>query len=299
VSRRHNLPGDFVALRQKYKKSRTNLVRIQSHLSFISECYHTTTTPKGLKVNVQCHALLKDLTEVGHRFDNTKSRAEREFVSALHDHYLAVREKLRNEVKDIELAMQRQALLTQNRDQVKRHEELLQKTVDNITKEEQKLGEKKKRKMELMNQPRPKKNRDNNRNGNRGTYNNTNSKNGKRVASRTTSNNSRSANHNPDTQKSQSQSSPLPPDQLSAIVTEVVKQIRAGMQPPTQQLPPLPQPLTQQLPPLPRVAANATVQQLPPLLGQGVLPPYQQPPQPFRQDFMPWGRLPQMHPPKN
>ncbi len=59
--------------RKPLKKLYSQKVRAVSHLDFIKECNRIHSTPKGLRVNVKCHALLPHYSNVITRFQNNKS----------------------------------------------------------------------------------------------------------------------------------------------------------------------------------------------------------------------------------
>ena len=146
-----NLTEDktLLSLRQKYKKTRTNIARVSSHLAFISKCENEEKIPKGLQVNVKCNALLADLSNIKQEFATTKGTAEHDFSSSLLGHYRIVKGKLESELKTLEETI---AAKLENVDPGTRktHEDLMTKTVENITKHQQRLEERKKRKMDYL-----------------------------------------------------------------------------------------------------------------------------------------------------
>lgn len=50
----------LLSLRQQYKKTKTNIARVTSHLSYLQQCQEQQKTRKGLRVNVRCNALLAE-----------------------------------------------------------------------------------------------------------------------------------------------------------------------------------------------------------------------------------------------
>lgn len=83
----------LLALRQKLKKTKANMVRVESHLEFIHHCVTNKITPRGLKINVNCHALLKSYSKVEEKFSNTTNRAQEEYSQNLLAHYNEVKEQ--------------------------------------------------------------------------------------------------------------------------------------------------------------------------------------------------------------
>ena len=66
--------GDkLLTLRKDFKKTPVSLIKAKAHLDFASACSDKGQTPKGLRVNVQCSALLADLTD---KFANTTHMAQ-------------------------------------------------------------------------------------------------------------------------------------------------------------------------------------------------------------------------------
>ncbi len=142
----------LLSLRQKFKKTQSNLTKTRSHLSFIRGCKRLDRTPKGLRVGVTCNALLAELSTVKRRFDSTKVSAESEYVEALEDHYKIAEQKLQTEATTLLETMIREA--NKSRAEVKRkHVDMLQKTEDNIKKLKERLEEAKKKKLENLQRP--------------------------------------------------------------------------------------------------------------------------------------------------
>ncbi len=155
----------LLSLRQGYKRARCNLARVNSHLEFIQQCVHEEKTPRGLSVNVHCNAFLADLTTIKAKFKDVKLEAENEFTQSLIYHYRTVRDKLQKQITELESNMAIEKCRATS-DEVKVHMEMMTKTKENVEKQEHRLEERKKRKMEGLNQPkekRPKESRKNNR----------------------------------------------------------------------------------------------------------------------------------------
>ena len=86
--------NSLLALRKAYKRSKSALVRVSSHLQFIEACSQQDKTSKGLTVNVRCSAYLADYTNVKAKFTETKARAESEFSESLRLHYRTAAQRL-------------------------------------------------------------------------------------------------------------------------------------------------------------------------------------------------------------
>ncbi len=124
-------------------------MRAVSHLDFIKECNRIHSTPKGLRVNVKCHALLPHYSNVITRFQNNKERAEEGFTTALLEHYQSTSSQLEEKIVETEGAI---ALsLDDAEDEVKTdHLVKMETTKLNIDKEIKKEEEKKKRKIDTL-----------------------------------------------------------------------------------------------------------------------------------------------------
>ena len=92
---------NLLALRQKYKKTSSNLTKIQSHLNFISACIERGHTPKGLQIPTRCNALLADLTSVKTRFKHTRLKAERDLHGSLHLELKTIQDAMDRRLEDI------------------------------------------------------------------------------------------------------------------------------------------------------------------------------------------------------
>ncbi len=149
---------DLLGLRQLYKKTVCNFDKVCSHLDFISACSEKSKTPNGLKVRVKCNALLKDLTTVEAKFNDTKYTAEAQFTEALREHYIQAKEQLSREIVKIERNITLE-LENSTQEEAKSHEDMMKKTVDNIKKQQQRLEDTKKRKLEGLLHPPEKRSR--------------------------------------------------------------------------------------------------------------------------------------------
>lgn len=137
----------LLAMRQQYKKLKTNQMRIKSHLSFIQQCRRERKIPKGLQVNVQCNAFLHELSNVKQQFNTTKAIAEQGFSKSLEEHYLMAKAKIDKDLEELEKTIA--AKLEQANPQEKaEHEYLMAKTRENVSRHEERLGERKKKKLE-------------------------------------------------------------------------------------------------------------------------------------------------------
>ncbi len=142
----------LLALRQQYKKTRTNITRVNSHLTFIDQCIREDKVPKGLRINVRCNALLSDYTNVKDQFKSTKEMAEFEFSEALKNHYKKVKTKLEENLKTLEATMTKELEKAEDNEK-KEHLELMKKTEENIEKHEERLRTRKTQKMEHLTNP--------------------------------------------------------------------------------------------------------------------------------------------------
>ncbi len=149
---------DLLRLRQLYKKTVCNFNKVCSHLDFITACTEESKTPNGLKIRVKCNALLKDLTAVEAKFKDTKQLAEAQFTESLKEHYIQTQEKLSQKIVKIEHNITLE-LENSTQEEAKTHEDMMKKTVDNIKKQQQRLNETKKRKLEELLHPPEKRSR--------------------------------------------------------------------------------------------------------------------------------------------
>ena len=149
----------LLELRQSFRKTMSNLARAQSHLNFSLECEADRITPKGLRCNVHCHALMKETTTVELDFKNISEHAEGGYVSALTTHYASLVEKLTTEAAKIQEDM-RNAVATANPAVAEIHNNLLRKTMENLDNLREKLDAKKTSKMNwIKNNPHKEKTR--------------------------------------------------------------------------------------------------------------------------------------------
>jgi len=96
----------LLAGRKRLRKLNSQRVRVCSHLDFCKHCKDADKIPKGLRVNVQCNALLADYTNVKDKFKQTKTTAEHDFRDSLHDHYEETKQQLERDIKEVEDAIQ-------------------------------------------------------------------------------------------------------------------------------------------------------------------------------------------------
>ena len=154
-----NIKAILLAHRQQYKKTKSNLERAKSHLDFLRECRRTSITPLGLKIRKECHALLKEYTSISARFKAICKRGEAELLEALLEHYNTLVEKLRQELQVVELAMEQTASSNSDFSATSEHDNLLNKTNDNINALVTKLKHNKERKLRILqNPPQPREN---------------------------------------------------------------------------------------------------------------------------------------------
>ncbi len=142
----------LLVLRQEYKRIKSSLNKTQSHLEFLKECDQKHNIPKGLQVNVRCNALLADRTDVRERFKGYKDQAEHGYKQALLLHYAKLESQLKKDLETVMKEMEETTRIAsrQERDQ---HLEMLCKTNENILKEKEELLERKKRKLQYLEQP--------------------------------------------------------------------------------------------------------------------------------------------------
>ena len=137
----------LVDLRKKLLKAKFNLAKALSHLSFISECRGIQVTPVGLRVQVQCHALLKDYSTVEEAFKNTRNRAEDSFLTNLEKHYSLLEKSLTKEIEDIQAEIDQALPLITERAALALHDERCRKMETDLTAFKAELQKKKDRKI--------------------------------------------------------------------------------------------------------------------------------------------------------
>lgn len=96
--------------------------------------------PQGLQVNVNCHALLHDITDVDSKFNQTKAHAETDFVQHLIEYCTKIRGILITDLQTIEKGMQKIVSDMDDDSEISQHRELLNKTNDNTLTETKKLA---------------------------------------------------------------------------------------------------------------------------------------------------------------
>lgn len=146
--------ANLLALRQRYRKNQSNLARARSHLEFSQTCQTLKEVPQGLKVRVQCHALLKEETDIKEHFNTINDTAETGYVDALSEHYTALLQRLGEEEAQLERAMHTELASTSDQT-TEEHELMIMKTKLNITKIETSLKQAKDRKLQSLRQPQP------------------------------------------------------------------------------------------------------------------------------------------------
>ncbi len=149
----------LLALRQSYKKTKSNLDRAHSHLDFIQGCMDKEKVPRGLQVNVKCNALMADLTPIKEQFKETTKTAEKSYSTSLRGHYVAARNVLKNQVHDLEDQMKRE-LERASKEEKEMHTALMMKTKENLEKHQKTLEERKRKKLESLERPPSKRPRD-------------------------------------------------------------------------------------------------------------------------------------------
>ncbi len=139
----------LLAGRKKYKKLQSQLARVSSHAD---ECSQEGITPKGLRVNVKCNALLPDYSNVRQRFKQTSTQAEGEFKTSLEVHYSTAKDRLEREVEELKETLTT-VLSTASTSEREEHSQMMATTDNNISKEMEKLRETKVKKMEFLQNP--------------------------------------------------------------------------------------------------------------------------------------------------
>ena len=152
--------SQLLALRKRFKRVTSSIIKMHSHLDFIERCKEKSNVPKGLQVKIQCNALLADLSNIGHRFKEIRHKAEEDFIEALLEHYLLTISKLEDDQKILTISMRKICEDNPDSEIVETHQALLEKTKDNISKHKKTLEDKKK-KLEALEAPQPKKPRPN------------------------------------------------------------------------------------------------------------------------------------------
>ncbi len=282
----------LLSLRQKYKKYKCNLLRVDSHLSFIQECKRRGKIPRGLRVNVECNALLTDLSDVKQKFKATKDQAENCFTDSLDTHYEIAKKKLEADLHQVIRLMTSKS--TCSRETVrKEHEEMLTKTEENINKQKERLDMVKNKKLQMLDeQPRRRRPPFNGPGMKRPSYQGTriNDSQGKeynRPKTHTSAQPARPPNDHA-AQQPQNEIS-----ELSKLLRQVLKQnITPEPQPPRMVMPPCAPP-QQQAHPMAAQVPCTMGQQQPMLPGPIASTGSRQPPQlfaPMQQGFPVWDR---------
>jgi hypothetical protein len=100
-------------------------------LHFISESQAKGTTPRGLRINIRCHAFLKRESNVEQEFKETTRCAEADYVDNLKQHYTKVAEKLIEDEKTLEEKMD-ETRKRADRVEEEEHRTMMVKTKENI-----------------------------------------------------------------------------------------------------------------------------------------------------------------------
>lgn len=264
---------DLLALRQGFKRAKCNYDKVCSHLDFIHACMEEAKTPNGLQVRVKCNALLKDMTSVQQDFQHTKTKAEHEFEDSLKTHYIKVKDKLSENIARLEAQMTIE-LGQATSEEKKTHDEMMEKTIQNIKKQQLKLEDRKKRKLEGLLQPPEKRTRQtegerkstNPRNRQRQTQTANTRRNGQgNRQTPTNQNNATTASTNPNTLTAQNDQA-----NMATLATLLQKLLPPGnyMQQPPMLLHNQPCAPGQQQPPLLAPGVSVLPGQPPPLSGQ-------------------------------
>ena len=146
----------LMSLRQAYKKTKTNLVRAESHLEFIEQCLENKMTPHGLQIDIKCHAFLRELTPVDEQFQKSIKIAEESLTQALANHYRLLQNKLQKESQNLETKIQQALTLTKNKDVREAHQKTQLRTMNNIQNISEEIEQRKKRKLQNLKEPTPK-----------------------------------------------------------------------------------------------------------------------------------------------
>ncbi len=142
----------LLVLRQEYKRTKSALNKTLSHLEFLKDCDQKRKIPKGLQINITCNAPLADMTDVKERFTGYKDQAEHGYKQALLLHYSKLEIKLRGNLEAIIQEME-ETVREASQPERDQHTEMLCKRNNNILKEKEELLERKKRKLEYLEQP--------------------------------------------------------------------------------------------------------------------------------------------------
>jgi len=118
-------------IQKKNKKTAVSLVKAKAHQDFITACKNNHQTPKGLRVNVKCSALLVDLSDVKEKFIQTTNQAQNSYVDHLETHYDTVVDQLKQKEDLLKSTME--TLKTQaTAEELEIHAGMMKKTTDNI-----------------------------------------------------------------------------------------------------------------------------------------------------------------------
>ena len=84
----------LISLRKEFKKVSASLEKTKAYLDFAGACQAERQTPKGLRINVRCSALMVNLTNAQTQFDRTTNRAQENYVGHLRANYEELAEQL-------------------------------------------------------------------------------------------------------------------------------------------------------------------------------------------------------------
>ena len=261
----------LLSLRKRYKRTLANLMRVGSHMDFVVECQRKKLTPRGLRINVRCNALLANQTTVSHRFKEITGKTESDYLKALAEHYLTSTKNLEKEKNDLEAAMEAACRGARDRKTVDLHRELLQKTIANMDTKEKALDLKKKKKLDGLRAPPPPKTKEPRRQGRGMSRNNRKPPNHQR-SRRAPPPNNRPRDNNDTTPRPANNTVHVNPNFAPLNQSPQVTALLAGLYSHLSS----PNPYVQQPPPLYGQATYAPCLQQPPLYGRG-LPGWQQP----------------------
>ena len=136
-------------LRKTFKRKTSVLNRIESHLAFIDKCQELKIMPRGLRLNKNCDVLLKAHTSVVKDFHNIIQEAEAKLRACLINHYMSMQEKIGTELEAI-AAETHEALRQASPTERKDHDDLMNKTSNNLDRQKERMNDIKIRKMETI-----------------------------------------------------------------------------------------------------------------------------------------------------
>lgn len=154
------IESKLLDLRKQYHRALSNLTKTEHHLTFLQQCQSDSKIPKGLQIKITPQAFLSTETNINTEFTNIITQAEEELRNSLIRHYETINEALLEQISDLErkMAVATQTAPTETQTQ---HQELLDKTHNNISKRKTNLQDRANKKMETLKNPssRPPRNR--------------------------------------------------------------------------------------------------------------------------------------------